>query len=179
LEHKIGRKIALPVIALFLAAAAVLADQLLKILVNTQLKPLGSVVAIPGFLNFDYVENRGAAFGIFQNQRWFFILCTVIITIAIIVALFKYKGHEFFSWTACILIIAGGIGNLIDRVFIGYVTDYIHVMFFPPVFNFADMCVTVGTVCLAIHIFFFFDKHKKDEPLQNALTPDDSSKSDL
>lgn len=169
----------MPVIALFLAAAAVLADQLLKILVNAQLKPLGSVEVIHNFFYLTYVENRGAAFGIFQNQRWFFILCTVIITVVIIIALFKYKGHEFFSWTACTLIIAGGIGNLIDRIFVGYVTDYISISFFPPIFNFADICVTVGTVCLAIHIFFFFDKRKKDEPLQDALTPDDSSKLDL
>lgn len=171
----------MPVIALFLAAAAVLADQLLKILVNTQLKPVGSPVeVIHNFFYLTYVENRGAAFGIFQNQRWFFILCTIIITAAIIIALFKYKGHEFFSWTACILIIAGGIGNLIDRVFIGYVTDYISFTIFPPVFNFADICVTVGTICLAIHIFFFFDKdHKNDKTAPDSLPPEDSSKSDL
>ena len=68
--------------------------------------------------------------------------------------------RHFFvcSIAASILIIGGGIGNLIDRIFLGYVVDYIQVSFFPPIFNFADCCVTVGTVLLMVHILFFLDK---------------------
>ncbi len=153
----------MPVIALLLSAAAIAADQVIKILVMQNLKPIGKFTAINGFLNFYYLENRGAAFGMLQNQRWFFITVTLLITVLIIIALFRYNNHEFFSYTASILIIAGGIGNLIDRVFRGYVIDYISVSFFPPIFNFADCCVTVGTVLLIIHILFFVEKDNHSE----------------
>lgn len=151
------------IIILLLSAAAVVIDQALKGLVLQNLKPAGSVTAIPGLLNFTYLENRGAAFGMLQNQLWFFIIVVSIIVIAIIVALFRYNNHEFFSYAATALIIAGGIGNLIDRVRYGFVVDYISVSFFPPIFNFADCCVTVGTVCLIIHFLFFAEPDRKGE----------------
>jgi len=153
----------LPIIALLLSAIAVAADQGIKLLVMQNLKPVGKVTAIHGFLDFFYLENRGAAFGILQNQRWFFVVLTIIISAAIIVALFKYNHHEFFSYAASILIIGGGIGNLIDRVFRGFVIDYISISFFSPIFNFADSCVTVGTVFLIIHILFFAEKDQNVE----------------
>ena len=83
---------------------------------------------------------------------------TGFITILLIAGLFVYKKHSACSIAASILIIGGGIGNLIDRIFLGYVVDYIHVSFFPPIFNFADCCVTVGTVLLMIHILFFLER---------------------
>ena len=153
----------MPIIALLLSAIAVAADQGIKLLVMQNLKPVGKVTAIHGFLDFFYLENRGAAFGILQNQRWFFVVLTIIISAAIIVALFKYNHHEFFSYAASILIIGGGIGNLIDRVFRGFVIDYISISFFSPIFNFADSCVTVGTVFLIIHILFFAEKDQNVE----------------
>ena len=153
----------MPIIALLLSAAVVAADQFIKMLVIQNLKPIGKITAIHGFLDFFYLENRGAAFGILQNQRWFFVVITLTISAAIIVALFRYNDHEFFSYAASILIVGGGIGNLIDRFVRGYVIDYISVSFFPPIFNFADCCVTVGTVCLIIHILFFVEKDQNRE----------------
>lgn len=146
------------VISLLLAAVAVAADQWIKWLVTTQLQPVGSVTAIPGFLDFTYLENRGAAFGMLPDQRWFFIVVTGLITLLLIVGLFVYKKHNWLSLASSVLIIGGGIGNLIDRLLYGYVIDYIHVSFFPPIFNFADCCVTVGTVLLMLYILFFSDK---------------------
>ena len=145
------------ILSLILAAVAVLADQLIKRLVVAQLQPAGSVTAIPGFLDFTYLENRGAAFGMLQDQRWFFIVVTGLISILLIAGLFVYKRHSACSIAASILIIGGGVGNLIDRILLGYVIDYIQISFFPPIFNFADCCVTVGTVLLMIHILFFAD----------------------
>lgn len=153
----------MPIIALLLSAAAVAVDQVIKLLVMQNLKPIGKFTVIHGFLDFFYLENRGAAFGILQNQRWFFIVVIIIISATIIVALFKYQNHEFFSYTASILIVGGGIGNLIDRIFRGYVIDYISVSFFPPIFNFADCCVTVGTVLLIIHILFYVEQDNHSE----------------
>lgn len=146
------------ILSLILAVVAALVDQLIKRLVVAQLKPVGSVTAIPGFLNFTYLENRGAAFGMLQDQRWFFIIITGVITILLIAGLFLYKRHSACSIAASILIIGGGIGNLIDRIVLGYVVDYIQVSFFPPIFNFADCCVTVGTILLMVHILFFLDR---------------------
>lgn len=156
------------IIALLLSAVAIAADQLIKVLVATNLKPVGEVSVINGFLRFFYLENRGAAFGMLQNQIWLFVLITLAISAVIVFALFKYEDHEFFSYAASILIIGGGIGNLIDRVVRGYVIDYISISFFPWVFNFADCCVTVGTLCLIIHILFFVEKDGKSEKVMRS-----------
>lgn len=154
---------ALAVIALLLSAAAVVIDQALKSLVLQNLKPIGKITVIPGFLDFFYLENRGAAFGMLQNQRWFFIVMILVISAAIIIMLFRYTHHDFFSYAASILIVGGGIGNLIDRIRYGFVVDYISVSFFPPIFNFADCCVTVGAVCLIIHFLFTSGSDRKGE----------------
>lgn len=151
------------ILALVLIAAAVLADQLIKLLVVNQLKPVGSIDVIPGFLDFTYVQNYGAAFGILQNQKWFFIVATSFVSLVIIVLLFTYKNHNLLSYAASVLIVGGGIGNLIDRIHLGYVVDYIHLSFFSPVFNFADCCVTVGTALLIIHVIFFAESKGKHD----------------
>lgn len=148
----------MPIIALLLSALLVAADQLIKLLAVEYLQPVGQITVIPGIFNLLYLENRGAAFGILQNQKWFFIAVTGVITLAIIFALFRYNNHEFFSYAASILIIGGGIGNLIDRVRLSYVIDYLSFSFFSPIFNFADCCVTVGTLLLVIHFLFFAER---------------------
>lgn len=131
----------------------VAADQLIKYLTLTMLKPISTKVLINGVLSLTYVENRGAAFGMLQNSRWVFIM----LTIAIISAILAYRmrsgedGRLFNS--ASVLLISGGIGNLIDRIFRGYVVDMIQVTFIDyPVFNFADCCVVVGAVLMCIYV---------------------------
>lgn len=146
------------VIALLAAVVLAAADQLIKVLVLGHLKPVGSISIIDNFFSLTYVENYGAAFGILQNQKWLFIVLTAIISCIIIYALFAYKSHTFLSYSAAILILAGGIGNIIDRIRLGFVVDYLSFSFFSPVFNFADCCVTVGTVLLIIHVLFFSEK---------------------
>lgn len=136
-------------------------DQLIKLLVVNNLKPIGSFTVIPGLLEFKYIENRGAAFGIMQNFAWVFAVLTVIMTIGIIIYLIKYKHHNFWSYSASIMVISGGIGNLIDRVLNGFVVDYIHVMFFDYIFNFADCLVVVGVCFFFVFVLFFMDKEKE------------------
>lgn len=151
------------IIALLLSAAAVAIDQVLKMLVATNLKLGDPVSVINGVFKLNYIQNSGAAFGMLQNQIWLFVIITLCISAVIIASLFLYQNHEFFSYTASILIVSGGIGNMIDRVMHGYVIDYISITFFPWIFNFADCCVTVGTVFLLIHILFFVDSNGKRE----------------
>jgi signal peptidase II len=148
----------LAAIVLLLAAAFTAADQCLKLLAVRFLKDGGGRTFAGGYLRLVYTENRGAAFSILQNKRWFFVTVTFVICVLIIIALFKYEGHGFFSYAATALILGGGIGNMIDRVLNGYVVDYIYVTFFPAVFNFSDCCVTVGTVFLIIHMLFFSER---------------------
>lgn len=157
----------MPVIALLLSAVFVAADQILKLLTVEYLKPIGTKSVIGGLLELIYVENRGAAFGIFQDQRWFFVGITFVICVVIVIALFRYDGHEFFSYAASAMIVGGGVGNMIDRVLHGFVVDYIHISFFPAIFNFGDCCVTVGTVFLIIHVLFFTSNDTSEKVLRS------------
>ena len=138
-----------------MAGVLLATDQIIKYFVLTKLKPTGTVTVIPGLLEFTYVENTGAAFGLFKNIMWLVVAITVVATVAIVVLLFRYKRHTFFSYATSALLIAGGIGNLIDRIAYGFVVDFIHVLFFDYIFNFADCCITVGAVLFVIHVLFF------------------------
>lgn len=139
-------------------------DQVIKYLVSADLKPMGSVTVIDNILNFTYVENRGVAFGMFSGMRWVFIALTALLICAIIIYMFKRKPQSKLFYVCVALIIGGGIGNLIDRIFYGYVIDYISLSFFSPVCNFADYCITIGTALLVIYVLFFskeFNEQKK------------------
>ena len=128
------------------------ADQFTKALVVAYIKPNGPVTVVDGVLQMVYVENRGAAFGLMQNMRWFFVILTILACMALLYILFFYKHHDFFSRFACVLIIAGGIGNMIDRIKLSFVVDFISVSFFPPVFNFADCCIVVGVAAAILFV---------------------------
>lgn len=142
-------------------------DQLFKYLVINNLKPIGSFTIIPNLLEFKYIENSGAAFGMMQDSTWLFSIITMVLCVFIVVYMVKEKKHTFFSYAASIMVVAGGIGNLIDRIVLGYVVDFIHVMFFDYVFNFADCLVVVGVCLFIIHVLFFMDKTKAEVEIEN------------
>lgn len=153
----------MPYIVLGLAALVAIVDQLLKYLVVNFLDKTSPTEVIPNLFNLTYVENRGAAFGMLADARWIFITFTVLITVFLIYILFKKKIDSKLFLTSVVLIIGGGIGNLIDRIFLGYVVDYLSISFFPPVCNFADYCITIGAVILVIYIVFVSDFCKKEK----------------
>ncbi len=132
-------------------------DQLTKLVAVNYLKPISRADAINGIFEFAFVENRGAAFGIMSGGRWFFVILTIVIILLIgyyYVTLPKTKEYKLVRF-ALILISSGAIGNFIDRFRQGYVVDFIHTTFIEfPVFNVADMYVVVGTIFLAIIMFF-------------------------
>lgn len=154
---------------LILAGAVILIDQLLKLLVVNTIKVDGAVTVIDPLLRFVYVENKGAAFGLLENQRWIFISLTAVVILIFIIALFRTKTKSKLFFISAGMIIGGGIGNLIDRVFLGYVIDYIQLSFFPPVCNFADYCITAGTILFVIYIFFVSDFFQKKETLRSSI----------
>ena len=149
-------------LSLIIAAAVVVIDQVIKYFVAGSLPEAGTVTAIPHLLDLIYVENRGVAFGMFKDMRWVFVVLTaLIICVLLYIMIFKRIKSKLFNISAA-LIIGGGIGNLIDRVLYGYVIDYLRLSFFSPVCNFADYCITIGTVLMVVYLIFFTDTFKKD-----------------
>ncbi len=125
-------------------------DQITKLIALRALQPVGSVVVIPGVLRFTYVENRGAAFGMLSDNRWVFMIISTLAIVALLIYLCVcvFRPESKLACMALSMIISGGIGNMIDRVRLGFVVDFIDFCAFPRlwmwVFNFADACVCVG-----------------------------------
>ena len=142
------------IIGIILFVLLVLADQLTKLYALNVVKKEGYVEVIKNFYHLVYVENRGAAFGIMQNKQWFFIIITIIVFAVFGYVLYKYKIEGKLFFAAAVLILSGGFGNLIDRVFRGYVVDFLQFSFFNPVCNVADYYITIGAVLLVISVMF-------------------------
>ena len=147
-------------IVFFMASSALtLIDQLTKMLAYEKLYNKEPVSIIKDVLELVYVENRGAAFGILQNQQILFYVLTVIVFIVIFVYIYKinFTYHYIPFFIFLIFIFSGAVGNFIDRVKNKYVIDFIY--FKPidfPVFNFADICITIGCILLIFSLIFVY-----------------------
>lgn len=134
-------------------------DRFSKYLAQNELKNHPSVSLINGILDLTYLENTGAAFGILKNQKSFFIMIAIIVIWACLYVIIKTPGKKKYIWANIFLsfIITGALGNLLDRILYGYVVDFIYfsVINFP-VFNVADIFVTVSTLVLAFLILFYY-----------------------
>lgn len=141
-------------------------DQGSKFLAMSELAPGGGALQLwPGVLHLTYLENQGAAFGMMQNMRWLLLIVTPIVAVAIIVYLVKHRHAPMLLRISLALMLSGALGNLIDRVLLGYVRDFIHIALINfAVFNVADSCVTIGAVLFGFYAFFVADKPKKSEP---------------
>lgn len=168
----------IPVLCLVLMAVLVVIDQITKYFVVLNLKPIGSVNVIGEFFRLSYLENTGAAFGMLENHRWIFISITILGCLALIIFMFVYKHHNFFSYAAITLIVAGGVGNLIDRIINGYVVDFLSFNFFRYTFNFADCCVTVGAVCVII-AFIISEKESLKESKNSKISEDENIEEEI
>lgn len=142
----------------------IFADQITKLLARIYLKPVGDFPLIDGVLHLTYVENRGAAFGILSNHRWIFMLLSFVAVGAMISYVsVRRKTLSDMGGVSLALVIGGGIGNLIDRALIGYVTDFINLEFIHfAVFNAADSAVCIGAVLLIIYVIFFDGKDSSE-----------------
>ncbi|MFW6306580.1 MAG: signal peptidase II [Bacillota bacterium] len=129
----------------------VIFDQLIKVVIQSNFVPGQSIPVINNIFHLTYVRNIGAGFGILAGRRSFFIILTVLILISLMI--YRYKmSSNIYSDIAIALIIGGAIGNLIDRVRLRYVVDYLDFRIWP-VFNLADSAVSVGAVILMIYIW--------------------------
>ena len=123
-------------------------DQISKYLVVIYMELGESVDIIPGVFRFTYIQNKGAAFGSMSDSRWLFMILSGIAIVAILVFIFWKKPQSKLMLSALLMICSGGIGNMIDRVRLGYVIDFLDFCAFPElwmwVFNVADAFVVVG-----------------------------------
>ena len=144
----------------------VVADQLVKNWAVDVLQPVGSMDFIHfgdfKIIDLTYLENDGAIFGSMAGQRWFLVGFTSLVLVAGIVAMFVMMKRSKLIDIAMGLFIAGGIGNLIDRIRFGYVVDMFEIKLFRfAIFNVADICITVAEVLLLIYVIFIYPKTEK------------------
>lgn len=131
----------------FIVAALVFIDQFSKSLIVSTIDLNQSITVIKGFFNITYVRNFGAGFSIMQNATTTFYIITPICLILFIYLLIKTKEKDYLSKIALLLMIGGTIGNFLDRIINIYVVDFLDFIIFGwdfPVFNFADICLTIG-----------------------------------
>ena len=154
------------IICVVLMAVAVGLDQLSKYLVVANMELYDSVEIIPGVLRFTYIQNEGAAFGSMDEQRWIFMILSTITIIAIIGYMFWKKPQNKLLLASLVLITGGGIGNMIDRVSLEYVIDFIDFCAFPSVwmwvFNLADSFVCIGAGLMALWLVLDTIKEAKE-----------------
>ena len=147
-----------------LAAALVALDQFVKLQVMTHI-PVGEHVPfLPYLVDLTYVRNTGAAFSIFSEHTW--ILAGISLVMSVLLGWCLWKGIPFqkpLGRLTVTLLLAGAVGNLIDRVRLGYVVDMFHFQFWPayPVFNVADVCVVSGALLAAVYYLWFYEKYDK------------------
>ena len=142
-----------------LTALLVLLDQATKLAAVSALKDGCPYVLIPGVFQLQYLENRGAAFGLLQNARIFFLAVTLIALAAVIYVLVRLplKRRYIVLRFLMVLIAAGAVGNMIDRVFLGYVRDFLYFSLIDfPIFNVADIYVTCATILLILLLLFYY-----------------------
>ena len=147
---------------LLIICALVALDQYTKYLAVIHLKDKQAYIIINGVLELNYLENKGAAFGMLQNQKAFFIFVAVVILSVIGYVLLKAPDKKKYRKMHLLLslIAAGAIGNMIDRIRLNYVIDFIYfVLINFPIFNMADIYVTVSTVVLVILLLFVYTEN--------------------
>ena len=153
------KKSKLYIIDAVIFAIAVLLDRLAKLYAVKSLKDRPAVPIVSGILEFQYLENKGAAFGLLKGQKSFIILVGVIVILACLYVLVKSPGKK--KYISChvllSLILAGAVGNLCDRILYDYVVDFIYFSFIKfPIFNIADIFITVATAVLVLLLLFYY-----------------------
>jgi signal peptidase II len=136
--------------ALGIAAGVLIVDQLTKWLVAARFQPGESLPVLPPILHLTYVQNTGAAFGLFKGQQAAFIVIALVVIGWVAAELLRKRAMALTLLWGCALILGGAVGNLIDRLRLGYVIDFIDLRVWP-VFNVGDSAITIGVGLLLLH----------------------------
>ena len=157
-----------------IAAALVAVDQLVKYLVMTNIPLGGHVPFIPYLVELTYITNTGAAFSIFSEHTWALALVSLVMSLALALALWKNFFRHPLGKLTITLLLAGAVGNLIDRALRGFVVDMFNVLFMRfAVFNVADICVVVGGIAAGLYYMFLMDKLEPREEVSDDQTDAD------
>lgn len=145
-----------------LAAALVVIDQVVKALVRIYIPPRTTIPFLPHIMDLTYVQNTGAAFSILRSHTWLLTAISLVVSVALAVAIWRRIFTHPFGRAALAVVLGGAVGNLIDRALFGYVTDMFMTTFITfPVFNVADICVVLGGIATVVYVLFFYDKLEK------------------
>ena len=163
------------VLIFIIAALLVAVDQATKFMSVAWLQPVDTVPIIKNVLHLTYATNTGAAFGSFQGGRWFFLALTVLAIAVMIFMLVKYRKNGKLLEIGLVLTLAGAVGNMIDRVRLGYVVDMIDFRAINfAIFNFADSCITTGAAIAVVNMILA----PADEPILLARRYHSGAKND-
>lgn len=133
-------------------------DQITKYLIKSNLQLFESIPVIPGILYFTYTQNTGGVFGIFPGWTHFFSIGTLVILLLLILSFF-FIDYQLLQRIALIFVIGGAVGNLFDRIYFGYVTDFLDIRIWP-IFNLADTYVVLGIFFFLLHEFLQYRASK-------------------
>ena len=154
--------------ALIIALDGIFLDQITKYLAVVHLKEKEAYVLWDQVFQLEYLENRGAAFGMLQNQQIFFFFSVILISAVVVWFYFRVPMEKkFLPLRLCaVFIMAGAYGNFIDRLRLGYVIDFFYFKLIDfPVFNVADIYVTISTIVFCLLLFFYY----KEEDLERII----------
>ena len=149
--------------SIIFTAVLIIIDRISKIMAAKYLVGKGTVVIIPNLLGLQYIENTGMAFSMLSGKTIFLAVVTSLALAVMAYFLFVKRIGQPFERFCFILIFAGGVGNLIDRIFQGYVIDYFEFLFMDfAIFNVADVYVCIGVGLYALYVFYteYFKKEK-------------------
>ena len=145
-----------------LILALVVLDQVVKFLVRAHIPLGGSLPFLPHILELTYVQNTGAAFSMLSQHTWLLTIVSAVVAVVIAAALVKKVVKHPFGVLSLSVVLAGAVGNLIDRLFLGFVTDMFQTLFMNfAVFNVADICVVCGGIAFCVYYLLFHGKEDK------------------
>lgn len=164
------------ILCLVITAAAAFLDQLTKLLITQNISEGAFAEGIKGVFRLTYIKNKGAAFGILSEHRWVFMILSVIAIAAILFYLWKEKPRSILVRLSLGMILGGGIGNMIDRIFRGAVIDFIDLEFMRfYVFNVADSFVCVGCFLLILYLILSEIREGKNKKKKPTKSPDNEA----
>ena len=151
------------------------ADQFTKVYIQNNFEMAKSYEFLPGIIDITYIHNDGGAWGMLGGYTWILLSVTIVIMLVCIALLLKYGVKDKLMFWAITLVLSGGVGNMIDRIFRnGNVIDFLHFEFFPtfPVFNVADCAIVIGAGLLMLYFFLGIinDEKKKRIAMAQALS---------
>ncbi|SDA13635.1 signal peptidase II [Ruminococcus sp. YE71] len=155
--------------SLIIAAVSVVIDQLIKLYINSNFGLNEVKKFIPHVLSITHIRNTGAAWSMMAGKTWFLIALPCVVIALAVWYMYRNRHGSKLCLISLGLILGGGIGNLIDRVRMHEVIDYLKCELFNfPIFNFADICVVIGAVLFCVYMFFFDESPKKEKKTEKS-----------